>query len=108
MSEPQIQVTPQMLFCAEHLEPFRERWPEGYAPAMLCVFHQAMQDEEIIAAAGGRVEAITGVLREYGPICCRLDPDVLREITVESLAGDDRMIAVVRKFGPPPPGASAA
>lgn len=101
--EPQIVVEPTMLFCQEHLEPFRAAWPSGYAPAMLCLFQQAMLDEEIVAAAGGRVEAISAVLREFGPICCRLDADSLREIVEGSLAGGDRMMEVVRKYGPPPP-----
>lgn len=102
--EPGIVVEPGAAWCAEHLEPFRAAWPAGYLPAVMALTFQALNhDEEIIRASGGRVEALTAVLREFGPLCCRLDPSVLDEITTGALAGGDEMIAMLGKHGPPPP-----
>jgi hypothetical protein len=100
---PMIMVEPLATWCPSHLENFRGRWPEGYLPATLCLVHQALNhDDEIIAASGGRAEALSGVLREFGPLCCRLDAAMLDEIIRGSLAGGDAMVATVRKYGPPP------
>jgi|SRR6266404_1652289 len=104
-----ITVEPTATWCARHLKNFRARWPEGYLPATLCLVHQALNhDEEIIAASGGRGEALSAVLREYGPLCCRLPLSTLEEIIRGSLAGGDTMIATVRKYGPPPSREAAA
>lgn len=104
MSDAQITLEPRAVWCAEHIEPFRARWPAGYLPAVMCLVHQALNhDEEIAAAAGGEVELLDRVLREYGPLCCRLDPDMLARIVEGSIAGGDRMVATVREYGPTPP-----
>jgi hypothetical protein len=104
-----IIVEPTATWCATHLENFRARWPEGYLPATLCLVHQALNlDEEIIAASGGRAAALSAVLREFGPLCCRLDAAMLDEIIRGSCAGGDTMVATVRKYGPPPAREAAA
>lgn len=99
-----VMLTPQMLFCPEHLLPFKADWPRGYPGAMMCLFHQAVNhDEEIRQAAGMRTESLEAAIREYGPICCRLDPDVLRDITEGCLSLEEGvMVDTVKKYGPPP------
>lgn len=96
-----------MVWCPRHLKPYREHWPVGYAPALLCLVHQALNhDEEIIAASGGKVERINSVLHEYGPLCCRVSEEMLTELSTSFIQSEDRerWSATLRKYGPPPSG----
>lgn len=94
---------PEMIWCQTHLEPFRKRWPKGYVPASMCLVHQALQDEEIQAATEGKVEAITPVLQEYGPLCCRYKP-ILRDLYEFPTATKKRYRILLKKHCFPPPG----
>lgn len=98
---------PMMIWCADHLEPFRRDWPAGYLPASLALLHQAMLRDDIQAAAGGRVEALNGVLREYGPLCCLVDRETVAEIVRLALGptgpdAEEGVAELLRRYGPPP------
>lgn len=98
---------PEMIWCGEHLEPWREHWPLGYLPASMCLLNQALEDDEIIAASGGRVEALSATIREYGPLCCRYS-GILPELR-ELILTDDKDVEnvrfkeIMRKYSFPPP-----
>jgi hypothetical protein len=97
VSEPHIDLgAPQNLFCPRHLEPFRAEWPRGYPGMLLVLFQHAVRDREILRACGwdpGRgvqaeVARMGAAIREFGPICCRLDPDELARWTELALGPD--------------------
>lgn len=93
-----------MIWCPEHLEPYRIAWPEGYVPASMCLVHQALtKDDEIIGASGGHVEQLNAVLREFGPLCCRYK-DILPELRGLVGSSQEKFHEIMKKYGPPPPG----
>jgi hypothetical protein len=97
-----ITVEPRAAWCERHLvAPFRRRWPKGYVTATLVLVQQALCDDEIQAAASGEVAMLDRVLREFGPLCCRLERDVLTEIIRGALSDDIAVTqAMIEKYGP--------
>lgn len=97
MSEPLVDLGgPTNLFCAEHLEPLRERWPYGYAGLMMVLFQHAVRDHDVLRACGWNpdtgaqadTERLSAAIREYGPICCRLPEGEMQRWTSLALADD--------------------
>lgn len=94
MSAPQI-VLDHTAWCAAHLEPFRAEWPRGYGVAQVLLFQEAIKDTEIQRACGwnpdtgqtGDVGALSGVLIEFSPLCCRLTREERRAIYAQALGG---------------------
>ena len=74
------------LWCPRHLEPFRPKWPEGAAIAMVELFKAAAADERVIDAAGGDADNLNGVLRVIAPVCCYLGDDIMAGITAAALS----------------------
>lgn len=91
MSEaPNVHLDFQVHWCPEHLEPFRERWPEGAGVAMIRLFEAAVADERILAAAPRNAEgkamgaSLDALLLEHSPLCCFLGAEVMQAIYKES------------------------
>lgn len=101
MDEPGILIEFSTVLCPRHGEPFRPRWPLGYTAAALCLTHQALNRQDIQDACGGKVEAITATLIEYGPLCCLVGDTVTAAITDGALTDDhDAALAMLRQYGP--------
>lgn len=83
---PHVELDFRVHWCRRHLEPFRARWPEGSAVAMVKLFEAAAADGRIIAAcpktAGGlaKTESLNAVMREHSPLCCFIAPDALAAV----------------------------
>lgn len=82
-----IQLTFTMMWCGEHLEPFREGWPKSAALAMFNLFAASAADERILAACDGVADRLEPVLREHGPMCCFLPTEVTEAVVRASLDG---------------------
>lgn len=88
--QPRVELDWAAMWCARHLAPFRQGWPAGAAVAMVRLFGIAVADERIIAACptleGGKADAnaLTPVLREFGPICCFLGDEAIAPIYAEA------------------------
>lgn len=82
-----IELTFAMMWCGQHLEPFRAAWPAGAGLAMLNLFDASVADERIVAAAGGDTERLGPVLREHGPMCCFLPAEVTEAVVRAALDG---------------------
>lgn len=82
--------SPTTLFCPRHLKPLRAEWPYGYAVLMMAVFQHALREPEIVRAVGGDADRLGPVLREYGPLCCRMsDTDMERWTALALRPADD-------------------
>lgn len=75
------------LWCARHLEPYRARWPEGAALAMLALFQAAAKMPAVVDAAGGQTGRLTQALQRFRPLCCFVGKAVLDEIYATTLPG---------------------
>jgi hypothetical protein len=90
---PKITLTFTEMFCSIHGEPFREQWPKGVALAQLGMFNAALRDDRIIEACGrdengkGDGRQLNRVLREFGPMCCFLEPETVANVTMLALVG---------------------
>lgn len=99
---PTLTIAPTQFWCAEHLEPFRERWPTGYLTATMYLLEQATEREDIQQAAHKKVEELSRVLTEFGPICClvaRQDghgEEWLRDIIDRSIAMDPKLVLEIK------------
>lgn len=74
------------MWCAKHLRAFRRTWPKHAAFAMTNLFAASAADERILAAAQGDTDRLEPVLREFGPMCCFLPPEVTTAVVEASLA----------------------
>lgn len=82
-----IELEWRVMWCGEHLEPFRAEWPKGAALAMMNLFAASAADERIVAAAEGNADRLAPVLREFGPMCCFLPAEVTEAVVRASLDG---------------------
>jgi hypothetical protein len=80
-------VEPAWFWCDVHLAPYEATWPAGYMLATSWLLRKAMEREDIQHAAGGKVERLQAVLREYSPICCLLGDDLVAHATHVALHG---------------------
>lgn len=86
MSEPEQATDRPMLnlefnrvLCSRHGEPFRAKWPSGYAAWVLFGFEAVVQLESFQAETGGDQFKIELAL-DKTPICCRLGDGKVREL----------------------------
>lgn len=94
--------SPTSHWCPRHLEPFRDRWPAGWAFAMGALFEEAVRREEIQRAAGydpekgtpADTKMLDRVLREYAPLCCYLGDETAEKWTRLALADDSSPLVV--------------
>ena len=89
-----ITIDPHVHWCARHLEPFRERWPQGYTRASLVLVELAIRRPDVVAACTlgddeeASAEMLDRVLREFGPLCCLLGDEVVERWTTLALDPD--------------------
>jgi len=78
-SRPTIDMTFPRVLCSRHGEPFRERWPSGYAGWCLMGFERLLLDKSFAEETHGEQSEI-GPALDKSPICCRLGNAVVREL----------------------------
>jgi hypothetical protein len=82
---------PELAFCARHLEPFRAKWPSGYAILIVRLVGLITEDERFYAGVPkdqnglGDAELITGRLVKFSPLCCFLGDDTMAMLTRDAL-----------------------
>lgn len=84
---------PEIAFCPAHIEPFRARWPKGYAPLIVRMLYVVTEDPRFYAnfqknAEGKLVldeEIATAKLFEHSPLCCFLGDERMTMLTNEAL-----------------------
>lgn len=86
--EPLVMLDWKVMFCPEHLEPYRADWPKGYPLAMVAMFQAAASDDRISVLCGGDPQRLNSVLREHAPLCEFLPVGLTEEITAMSLKGE--------------------
>lgn len=86
---------PSTHWCARHLEPFRRNWPHGWAVAMMAIFEECVRRDDIVAAAGARVEMLDRVLREFSPLCCLVGDETTAKWTRLALGPPEPMKAAL-------------
>lgn len=105
MSDPEISIQPNTLWCPKHLEPFRKHWPHGYMPASMCLFNQVIDSEAALERTGGDATKINAYLAEFGPFCCQFE-GILEDLYefANPNTSRDRFKEILRKYSFPPPG----
>lgn len=73
------------LWCGRHLVPYRARWPEGTAVAMIRLFEAALKMDAVIAWTGGDADQITAALQRFRPLCCFIPNKALQAIYAETV-----------------------
>ena len=73
------------LWCPEHLEPYRAKWPSGAAIAMIKLFEAAAKMPAVVDAAKGDANFLTEALQRFKPLCCFISRTELRQIYKETL-----------------------
>ena len=82
---PEVSLALDMVFCRVHGEPFRPRWPKGYAIASIELLKAWISTQE----ETGKIEDVNGILKER-PLCCRVSRDVLYAAYLASGVGKSR------------------
>jgi hypothetical protein len=72
------------LWCARHLEPYREQWPKGAPVAMMRLFDAAVKMPAVADAAGNDAANLTTALRRFRPLCCFVGQAVMDAIYAET------------------------
>lgn len=90
-----INIEPTVFWCARHIEPFRERWPNGYLPATLWLLHRALEDGRLLMEAEATKAPLEVLLPAHRPICCFLGDVPVASVTKRALSSDR---AVVRQL----------
>lgn len=94
--------------CTLHAEPFRERWPKGMAAIVLMVIEEVLQDPELWATADAIVAARPELSKPFEgvrealadvPACCRVPPERLLRLYVESGIGRSWRCKACRRWG---------
>jgi hypothetical protein len=96
---PLVRLTNERVGCALHLEPFRKRWPAGFAVFSVTLFQQVMAGvvgEKLVEDirryhglapdAEVDIELVEGAL-DRKPACCRLTPAQLKAAYLASKVG---------------------
>ena len=87
VKEPTLNLEPEQVLCSRHGEPFRARWPEGFAVfthrvlAAVLMEEAFVQEVEAATHGGGVLEELVTMkqLLAQKPLCCRLPAlDLLR------------------------------
>lgn len=78
--KPQVNFSLKRDWCPWHLEPFRARWPEGFATAMVEMAKLVFADDRVVRMSDGHAERLDAVVAECSPLCCFLGPARLRQI----------------------------
>lgn len=86
---PQIMLDFKRDWCAKHLEPFRENWPEGAAIVMVLMATCALSHPNCHRYTNGDATKINAYLAEFSPICCRLPGRLIKRVTGIALRGED-------------------
>lgn len=63
-----VQLTPELVACARHLEPFRDAWPEGFEEFALLLLDTVINDQRFMSTVEGE---LLPILRER-PLCERV------------------------------------
>lgn len=85
MEHRSLNLTFDRVLCSRHGEPFRSKWPAGYALAMLEITRWLLASESFQEACEKDVAKIEELLDEQ-PACCRLPQKEL--MRVYSLAAE--------------------
>lgn len=94
---PGVELTVAVSWCAEHLEPYRARWPQGYMPATTVLFDTFVRLDNVQAYCQGKGGALNAALAEFGPMCCRVAEATISGPTgelAEGLTGADLLAAL--------------
>lgn len=94
--QPTIQLEPRRVICKLHGEAFRANWPAGYTTFLLFALDKVLRQEGFAAYAGGKVEAINGLLDER-PLCCRMSPEDRLEAYAKSGIGTRGFCRICRQ-----------
>ena len=73
---PALELTPARVLCSRHGEPFRARWPRGYALFVLWGFEKLLALPDVAQASGGEIARVPALL-DQKPLCCRLPAEDL-------------------------------
>jgi hypothetical protein len=93
---PMISLTPEMIACSRHGEPFRTVWPRGWGSFGRDLFDEAdieVPDSEASAAA--LVEALN-----QKPLCERVSKATLIRLYIESGIGRDGVCQICKQTEP--------
>lgn len=75
-------------WCPKHLEPFRERWPDGFILAQVGMFQLGVSDERVAKETGGDANRIQPVLNRHSPLCCWLPETKIAALVATCLRGE--------------------
>lgn len=81
-------------FCHRHLHYFKRHWPKGSAAFVSLVFQAFVRLDEVMeftrdGGGVGKVSRVPVAMAEFGPMCCALDHQTLRDIRVYALNPSD-------------------
>ena len=82
--------------CPRHLEPFRRHWPQGAMMFLVLVWSAFVRLPEVQSFATSPGEKLADArllpdaMIEFGPLCCAIDHQLLREITRFARDGRDK------------------
>jgi hypothetical protein len=91
-----IQINYRRDFCHRHLRYFKRHWPKGSAAFTSLVFQAFVRLEEVMEFArqdgDGKANPawLPEAMREFGPMCCALDHQTVRDIRVYALKPSER------------------
>jgi hypothetical protein len=75
-NKPTVMLLPKRVMCGKHGEPFRAKWPDGYASFVIEGIQALMAWGPFAEVAGGDVNTVNRLL-DACPMCCRLPRDKL-------------------------------
>lgn len=83
--QPIVQLSFDVHWCARHLRPFAENWPQGASVAMVELMQAAVAMPAVVdecPVVDGKADAayLDAALRRFSPLCCFVGRAKLEEI----------------------------
>jgi hypothetical protein len=85
-TKPMSAFEPSQVVCARHCEPFRLKWPDGYASFSTSAISFVLADPAFMQEIEGNF-GLTGRALSRKPVCCRLPPDKLVQFYLDARIG---------------------
>lgn len=86
--EPVLDLPPQRVMCARHMEPFRDQWPKGWAVAVVKLMNFLLKSEGFRNAVGKVfIPEVAERVLDGKPACEWVSPENILEVYQESGIG---------------------
>lgn len=85
--KPAVGLDFRTTWCPRHLEPYKARWPQGAATAMVMLFQEFAEDARVQELGAGDAMKLPALVAEHSPLCCYVDEKALQRIYEETGVG---------------------